>query len=175
MSSTSKRRGRRRVPALLRRLPIVNGPVETPIVPTEATTRFPELREDLDFLDEWLVPRFIECDLTAQRQQNRHRRQQLLLVAAGSLGAVLGAVQAALADDKWPALLVSLVAVLSAVFAQQVQHGHALPRYLDERARAERLRSVYFQYVVRVERYRGPSRRQRLREDVAALMNEKPA
>jgi SMODS and SLOG-associating 2TM effector domain 1 len=67
---------------------------------------------------------------------------------------------------------VTLVAVLSAVFAQRVQHGQALPRYLDERARAERLRSVYFQYVVGVDRYSGPQRRQRLREDISELMRK---
>jgi Protein of unknown function (DUF4231) len=173
MSSAPEPGRRRRVPALLRRLPIVNRPVETSIVADEAKTEFPQLREDLDFLDEWLLPRFKECDLKAQREQNRHRRQQLLLVAAGSLGAVLGAVQAALDHVKWPGLLVTLLAVLSAVFAQQVQHGQALPRYLDERARAERLRSVYFQYVVRVDRYGGRDRRQRLREDVAGLMSER--
>jgi hypothetical protein len=158
----------------MRRLPVMNRPVATPIVPADVRTEFPELREDLDFLDEWLVPRFAECDLKAQLEQNRHRREQLLLVGAGSLGAVLGALQAALAEVKWPGLLLSLVAVLSAVFAQRVQHGQALPRYLDERARAERLRSLYFQYVVRVERYRTTNRRQRLREDVAALMSERP-
>lgn len=173
MTRQVRARRRRRLPALLRRLPLLSPPTTTSIVPTEAKTRFGDLREDLEFLDEWLVPRFTECDLKAQREQNRHRRQQLLLVAAGSLGAVLGAVQAALDDAKWPGLLLSLVAVLSAVFAQQVQHGQALPRYLDERAKAERLRSVYFQYVVRVDRYQGPNRRQRLREDVAALVSEK--
>jgi hypothetical protein len=166
---------RRRTPALLRRLPIVNRPVERPIVPAAVREEFPGLGEDLDFLDEWLVPRFTECDLRAQREQSRHRRQQLLLVAAGSVGAVLGAVQAALADATWPGLVVTLVAVLAAVFTQQVQHGRAVSRYLDERARAERLRSVYFQYVVRVDRYRGSKRRQQLREDVAELMRETSA
>ena len=175
MSGMAGGAGRRRAPALLRRLPIINRLVETPIVPARVRQEFPELSEDLEFLDEWLVPRFTECDLRAQREQNRHRRQQLLLVAAGSAGAVLGAVQAALADVTWPGLLVTLVAVLSAVFTQQVQHGRAVSRYLDERARAERLRSVYFQYVVRVDRYRGSERRQRLREDVAELMSETSA
>lgn len=158
----------------MRRLPVVNRPVASPIVPTEAKAQFPDLGDDLDFLEEWLVPRFTECDLRAQREQNRHRREQLLLVGAGSLGAVLGGLQAAFDHVKWPAVLLTLVAVLSAVFAQRVQHGQALPVYLDERARAERLRSLYFQYVVRVERYRAPNRRQRLREDVAALMSERP-
>jgi hypothetical protein len=163
------------VPAMLRRLPILNRPGPPSIVDAQARELFPTLREDLDFLDRWLVPHFAECDLAAQRQQNRHRREQLLLVAAGSVGAVLGAVQAALDDVEWPGLLVTLVAVLSAVFAQRVQHGQALPRYLDERARAERLRSVYFQYVVGVERYRGVQRRQRLRDDVAELMRKESA
>jgi hypothetical protein len=65
VSGTSARRRRRRAPALLRRLPIVNRPVRAPIVPAEAKTEFPELREELEFLDEWLLPRFTECDLKA--------------------------------------------------------------------------------------------------------------
>jgi Protein of unknown function (DUF4231) len=172
MSDQTPEPARRRVPAMLRRLPSFNRPKPTPIVEPSAADAFPELRDDLVFLDENLVPEFIESDLAALREQNRHRRQQLLLVAAGSLGAVLGAVQAAFVDVKWPGLLVTLVAVLSAVFAQRVQHGQALPRYLDERAKAERLRSVYFQYLVGVERYRGRDRRQRLRDDVAQLLAE---
>ncbi|MGZ4604076.1 MAG: DUF4231 domain-containing protein [Kineosporiaceae bacterium] len=153
-------------------MPSLNRPEPTPIVDRDAADEFPELREDLNFLAEKLVPEFVECDLAALREQNRHRRQQLLLVAAGSTGAVLGAVQAAFDDVRWPGLLVALVALLSAVFAQRVQHGRALPRYLDERAKAERLRSIYFQYLVGAKRFTGVGRRQRLRDDVAALLSE---
>jgi hypothetical protein len=143
MTREAEGRRRRDAPAVLRRLPIVNTPVASPIVPRDARAQFPGLSDDLDFLEEWLVPCFTQCDLRAQREQNRHRREQLLLVGAGSLGAVLGALQAAFADVKWPGLLLTLVAVLSAVFAQRVQHGQSLSVYLDERARAERLRSLY--------------------------------
>lgn len=163
---------RRRVPAMLRRLPSLDRPKPTPIVDAEVMDEFPALRKDLEFLEENLVPEFIECDLASLREQNRHRRQRLLLVVAGSVGAVLGAVQAALENVTWPGLLVTLVAVLSAVFTQRVQHGRALPRYLDERAKAERLRSVYFQYLVGVRRYTGDDRRQRLRDDVAQLLSQ---
>jgi hypothetical protein len=142
-------------------------------VDSRAAEEFPELREDLTFLEKNLVPEFLERDRAALGAQNRHRREQLLLVSAGALGAVLGAVQAAFDTAKWPGVLVTLVAVLSAVFAQRVQHGQALPAYLDERAKAERLRSVYFQYIVGVDRYRGKDRRQRLRDDVAQLLSEK--
>src|SRR4051812_9044194 len=95
-------------PAVLRRLPILNRPATPSIVDAQARELFPSLRDDLDFLEDALVPDFVECDLAAQREQNRHRRQQLLLVAAGSVGAILGAVQAALENATWPGLLVTL-------------------------------------------------------------------
>jgi hypothetical protein len=173
MSTQTANPRRRHVPAMLRRLPSLNPPHPTPILPAGVSRQFPHLQEELQFLQDRLVPQFDECDLAALRAQNRHRREQLLLVAAGSVGAVLGAVQAAFADATWPALLVTLVAVLSAVYAQRAQHGRALPRYLDERAKAERLRSMYFQYLVGVAGYGGESRRQRLRDDVAQVLSEK--
>jgi hypothetical protein len=164
---------RRRRLALFRRLPSLRyRPPQWPIVPPEAGDEFAELRDDLTFLDAALLPKFRECDLTALVEQNRHRRQQLILLVAGAAGAVLGAVQAALSEFAWPGVLLALVAVLSAVFAQQVEHGRALQRYLDQRARAERLRSLYFQYLVRVDRYADAERKQRLRDDVAALLTE---
>lgn len=167
------RSGRRRqAPAVVRRFPRLARPVPAPIVDDEARSRFPELEEDFRFLEDCLVPGFQECDLAALAEQNRHRRQQLLLVAAGSFGALLGAVQAAFSSHWAPAVLVTLVAVLSAVFAQRVHHGQALSLYLDRRAKAERLRSMYFQFLVQVGPYGGTDRRQTLRRDIAALLTE---
>lgn len=160
-----------RGPALLRRRPrAAYRPASAPIVPPEAYERYPELREDLGFLAEVLEPEFSRCDVEALREQNRYRRQQLVLLIAGAAGATLGALQAALADTVWPGVALTLTSTLSGVFAQAVERGGALRRYIDQRTRAERLRSLYFQYVARIDRYAGDERRGRLRMDVEDVL-----
>jgi hypothetical protein len=163
-------------PALFRRRPrFFYRPRSDPIVPPEAREEFPELREALDFLSQALEPEFDKCDMEALRQQNRYRRQQLFLLVAGATGAVLATVQAALTRFSWPGVLLALVGALSGVFAQRAERGGALQKYLDQRTRAERLRSLYFQYVVAVDRYAGDQRRQRLRDDVEAILTKDTA
>jgi hypothetical protein len=165
-------RSRKLVPALLRRLPLLKRARTAPIVDPATRAQFPELGNDLEFLDKVLVPKFAECDHIALVEQNRHRRQQLVLALAGSAGAVLGAVQAAHDALTWPGIALGLVTALSVAFARQVHSARSLQRYLDHRSKAERLRSLYFMYVLRVADYSGTERRQKLREDVKDLLTQ---
>ena len=161
-----------RAPALLRRFPrLVLRADPAAIVAPGAADDLPERSDDFAFLDRVLLPRFQQSDEAALRAQNRHRRQQLVLLVAGSAGAVLGAVQAAV-PAPWPGIVLAAVTAASGVFALQVQRGDALRRYLRMRSRAETLRSLYFRYLLGLEPYDGPERRQALREAVQAACTE---
>jgi hypothetical protein len=160
-------------PELFRRLPkLFYRPTSSPIVPPENHKRFPDLQNDLRFLAEVLQPEFEKCDIAALRQQNRYRRQQSILLAAGAVGAGLGAVQAAFASIAWPGVLLAVTSALSGWFVQTVERGRALQKYVDQRTRAEQLRSVYFQYVTRIDRYTGKTREEQLQADIEDILTK---
>ena len=48
-----------------------------------------------------LQPEFEKCDVEALREQNRYRRQQLTLLAGGTIGAILapGCSRPSMTDD----------------------------------------------------------------------------
>ncbi len=159
-------------PELFRRLPkLFYSPAPSPIVPPDAHEGFPDLQDDLHFLADVLQPRFEKCDVAALRQQNRYRRQQVTLLAAGAVGAILGAVQAAFASIAWPGVLLAVISALSGLFVRTVERGRALQKYVDQRTRAERLRSLYFQYITRVDRYKEDDTREtHLRDDIDDIL-----
>lgn len=163
-------------PPLLRRLPsLFRGPAFNPIVPPGTRARFGDLEDDLRFLDDALGAAFEQCDLEALRQQSRYRRQQLLLLAGGVTGAIVGALQAVFTSQVWLGAAVAALALVSVWYARAIQRNQSLRHYVDERTRAERLRSLYFQYVTRVGRYAGETREAQLRADVAAVLAEELA
>src|SRR3954452_9180989 len=114
-------------------------------VPLErATEQYPMLADDLHELQEIVMPLYWECDSEANLEQNRYRRQQVLLVIGGLVTSVFGAVQAAASGQVWPGLVVSAAAAASSAFASIGRQSGALDAYLEHRLRAERLRSLYF-------------------------------
>jgi hypothetical protein len=113
--------------ALFRRLPkLCYRPASSPIATLADCEEFPDLRDDLHFLAEVLQPEFEKCDIEALREQNRYRRQQLILLAGGTIGAILGAFQAAFDKVTWLGLY--------------FQYVTRIDRYTSE-TRKERLRA----------------------------------
>jgi hypothetical protein len=161
-------------PALFRRLPsLFRRPGLQPIVSPDNRAQFKDLEDDLGFLDGALEAAFKQYDLEALRQQSRYRRQQLLLLAGGVAGAVVGALQAVFTRQVWLGAAVAALALVSVWYARAIQRNQSLRHYVDARTRAEGLRSLYFQYVTRVGRYAGETRKERLRADVAAVLARK--
>lgn len=137
-----------RGPALLRRLPRLwrsAGNVWVP-VPKEEQAQYPALAADFAFLDKHLLPSFVELDRRAQHEQNRFRRQQLLILLGGAITTVLGATQAAL-DEAWPGWLVAVTGAALGALTFVARRRDSLSRYLSARLRAEQLRSLYFRYL----------------------------
>jgi len=71
-------------PALFVRLPRRRAPaVSWPVIPEDARAAYPVLHEDFAVIDEEAAPAFTTYDLDALRDQNSHRRQQVLGAAPG--------------------------------------------------------------------------------------------
>jgi hypothetical protein len=56
-------------------------------------------------LDTVVRPAFIESDRAALIEQNRHRRQQVVLAVGAAIMAGLGGLQALVPDQRWPGLI----------------------------------------------------------------------
>ena len=113
----------------------------------DAARRYPLLRQQIVDADRLVYPAFAESDMTAQLEQNRHRWFTVLAIGGGLLSTVFSALQAWLQTVAWPGVVVAtLGAATSALIAVARRQG-SLHNYLTARVRAERLRSLYFEYL----------------------------
>jgi hypothetical protein len=115
----------------------------------------PDLHADLVLLESVLFPTYERFDQRARLEQNRHRRQQVLLIVGGLLTTVFGAVQAAAATQAWPGIVVSGVGAATAAVASVGRQSGALDGYLANRLKAERLRSTAFTFLAGSARSEG--------------------
>lgn len=150
-------------PAALRRLPRLrwhDPPSSAPVGPADAD-RFPALADDLQVLSEELEPVFVDFDRRALREQNRFRRQQVLLFAGSLTTTVLGAVQAALGGTAWPGWLVAVTGGFMTALTFVARHRSSHLRYLETRLQAEQLRGLFFRYLGRMGPFAGDDARRR--------------
>lgn len=161
---------RERAPALLKRWPRLNSefPAEDP-VPVERQAEFPALVADFSELREILVPRLREEDRAALIEQNRHRRQQVLLMSVSAATSLAGAVQAALPGSAVPGTMTALLGIVAAGVARHIGDRKTLRKFQDSRRRAEGLRSLYFRYLTRTPPFHEGNRRAALIIAVADL------
>lgn len=163
-----------RRPPVLRRLPRMRWrdvSPQPPVAPDEYA-KYPSLADDLAFLDAELVPTFVDLDRRAQREQNRFRRQHLLILVGGLATTMLGALQAALADAAWPGIAVAIVGAAVGSFTFVSRQRRSQSAYLHARLRAEQLRSLCFRYLGRVGEFTDQDRRaQRLVGAIEAIKN----
>jgi len=154
--------------ALFRRRPRLRPRFADPVlIPADRVERYPALAGDLTTIDEVLAPAFKECDLSAQRAQNSFWRQQVILIGVTALTTAFGSVQAAYSHQVWPGVVVSVLGVLSAAVSGLGEERAAQRTYLDQRTRAERLRSVAFAYLAELPPFSGDGRRLALVNAVA--------
>ena len=141
---------------------------DAPVALDRASAEFPALAEALAELQEVVVPLYRECDSQALLEQNRHRRQQVLLIGGGLLTTAFGLLQAVLIGQVWPGIAVASFAAATAAVASVGRQSAALDGYLTNRLRAEQLRSAYFMYLAS-EADRHPGRHLELREQATAI------
>jgi hypothetical protein len=143
--------------ALFKRLPSLRwSPTrDQPIVPAEAQTQSPAFSDDFKTLEDELMPHFRELDAEALRVQNQFRLNQVMLIFGGALATILGALHASLEAGLalWAGIIESVLAAVLSAVALRLQGTHAQERYLNDRLKAERLRTEYFLFLGRVGAY----------------------
>jgi hypothetical protein len=155
---------------LLVRFPKLRVPsVSWPVIPPDRRAAYPELAADFAVLDREVVPAFTEYDKAALRDQNRYRRQQVLILLGSALVTGLGGLQAVSPGQRWPGLLLALLGVALAGSTRIAREQDSQADYLDARVKAERLRGLHFQYLSMTGPYAGADRDIALRRAVLAI------
>jgi hypothetical protein len=163
-------------PSLLRRFPKLHAPSESkPVIPEKEQDDYPgrgayaQLAQDFEVLDQEVAPAFTEYDAAALRDQNRYRRQQVIIILGSALVTGLGGLQAVFPHQRWPGLLLGALGIALAVTAGVAKDRAALDGYLGARIKAERLRALHFRYLSATGRYAADGRVDTLRRDVKAI------
>lgn len=144
-------------------------PKEPVLIPAGPAENYPLLKSDLATVTSVIGPAYGEYDVGAQRAQNSFRRQQVALICATALTTAFGAVQAGFSHQLWPGIVVAVLGVLSAAVAGQGGERAAQRDYLEQRTRAERLRSAAFAYLAELPPFDGDDRKDKLAKTVADI------
>jgi hypothetical protein len=139
------------------------------VIPPGLRADYPALADDLAVLDEIVTPEFARCDLDALRDQNAHRRQQVIVLVGSAVVTALGGIQALVPGQRWPGIVLAVAGVLLATSTNWAKERSSLDDYLRARIRAERLRAQYFRYLARIGPYAGDDRTDALRLAVLAV------
>jgi hypothetical protein len=118
-----------------------------PPLGNDATRRFPSLSQGIDDAQRVVYPAFAACDVAAAREQNRYRWFLVLAIIGGLLTTVFGALQAWLHSTPWPGVLVATLGAATSAVTTIARRQGSLDAFLAARVRAERLRSLYFEYL----------------------------
>jgi hypothetical protein len=127
------------------------------------------LVEDIALADDLVSAAFEEADRAALVHQNRYRRQQVVIILGTALLSGLGGLQAVLPDQRWPGVVLIVLGLVLTFVGRTAGELGTFERFLDERIKAERLRSAYFRYLSRTGRYKKADRASQLRRAVVAI------
>lgn len=157
-------------PPLLARFPKLRAPkVSWPVIPAEKRIAYPALADDFAFLDLEVAPAFEHYDKAALRDQNRYRRQQVLIFTGSALLTGLGGLQAVFPGQRWPGIALALLGIVLATSTRMAGEQSMQTDYLDARVRTERLRGLHFEYLAKAGKFAGADREAELRTAVLAI------
>jgi hypothetical protein len=139
-------------------------PPPDPPLDQGAARRYPLLRDQIAEANRLIYPFFADWDATAQIEQNRHRWFTVLAIGGGLLTTVFGALQAWLQTVAWPGVVVATLGAATSALTTVARRQGSLHSYLTARVRAERLRSLYFEYVADPPASDEAARLERLRD-----------
>jgi hypothetical protein len=123
------------------------------IIGPDIRGQYSDLAGDFDVLDKQLMPYFWELDAEALRAQNQFRLEQIIIILGTALATILGAIQSARANDKWPGIIEAALAGVLAVVILSSRTLKTHESYFTNRLKAERLRGEYFLFLGRAEPY----------------------
>jgi hypothetical protein len=158
-----------RRPALLHRFPFPGRPASEPVVRADVRAGYPTLDADFRVLDDVVARPFEQCDLEALENQRAYRMQQVVVILGSALVSVLGAVEAAFAEQRWWGIAVAAAGVLVAGGNRFARERGSLRAFLEARIQAERLRGEYFRFLARIPPYDSADRVRRLRHVVGQV------
>jgi hypothetical protein len=107
----------------------------------------PRLSAAVARADALVYPALTECDIGAQREQNRTRWFQVLAILGALLTTVFGALEAWQHGVWWPGVVVATLGASTSALTTIARRQGSQDAYLQLRLRAERLRSLYFKHV----------------------------
>jgi hypothetical protein len=116
------------------------------------------IEDDMKFLDHELLRLFRERDYEAKYQQNRYRMYQisymLLATAATMIGSLLAVtLRGAPQWAPWFGFAETVIALAATFLAALSGRESPLPRWIDNRRRAEQLRREYFRFLMDLPPY----------------------
>jgi SLOG in TRPM, prokaryote len=145
---------KRRVPireriAALSVMPRVRLRLAAPPPPLSLTQarQFPLLQARVAEAERMVYPEYARWDITARREQNRHRWFSVLAIGGALLTTSFGAVQAWLQDETWPGVAVATLGAATSVLTSMARRQGTLYNYMSARTRAERLKALYFEHI----------------------------
>jgi hypothetical protein len=141
-------RDRFAVLSVLPRLRYRPGPPPVPVSSAQAR-EWPGLQQRVVEAEMLVYPMLSRCDITARREQNRHRWFTVLALGGAFLTTLFGAMQAWLQAAVWPGIVVATLGGATSVLTTLARRQGTLHNFLDARTRAERLRSLYFTHLAR--------------------------
>lgn len=149
--------------------PLRRPSTSSPVIGTDVKTRYPELAEDLDTIDRQVAESFGNLDHDALRRQSTYRRLRTLLILSSALLSGLGGLQAVFPHTHWPGIVLLILGVAVTTLTLIAEDDDSLQTYYDARMKAERLRTVAFNYLAQTETFRAEDRVAQLRTAVAQI------
>ena len=122
-------------------------PEAVPIIDPGFVVEYPLLADAIHEANRVVAPAFHEVDETAHRERNHARLFIVLAIAAGFATVSFGALQAWLATQAWPGVLVAVSGALAAALVALSRRYEATEDDLSAAHRAEALRTLYFDHL----------------------------
>ncbi|MGB7339299.1 MAG: DUF4231 domain-containing protein [Phototrophicaceae bacterium] len=137
--------------------------------------------EDIDVLNEELMPIFRERDHVAKREQNRYRLYQLSFLFLATAATAIGSFQVWALQSAQEMILVfglfeTFIALLTVFVSTLMGNRQPLGEWLENRRLTEQLRREYYRFLTDTEPYDlldGVDRKKRLARRAAAINNRK--
>jgi hypothetical protein len=176
-------------PIWMQQLPILRGPKPVENFQLVDMARLEELlkdadpaalqriKDDIQYMDHELLRLFKQCDYQASLNQNSYRMFQLGYIVLAALAALIGSLQALSLNTTsgllpWFGFAEAAVALIAVYMSTLISREPPLPRWMDNRRKAETLRREYFRYLMNLAPYDqvdGPDRRRMLSRRAADI------
>ncbi|MEV0679594.1 hypothetical protein AB0I60_24020 [Actinosynnema sp. NPDC050436] len=140
-------------------------PPPQPVVDPGYVLDYPLLADAIHEANQVVAPVLREQEVAALRERERARLLVVLAIGAGFAATVFGALQSWLRDEPWPGVLLAVAGAGAAVLAVLGRGGEDP----DARARAERLRALYFDHLAAPPAADDAEREERSRELAAGV------